>query len=565
MNDGHFCLVRPHHRESATAFDARLRAKGFENFPIGAANLYCRGCTPVVAASGGCMVLGRAFWSDRDQPLASTDSVGRRRLDRVEAGTCCSELWGPFLFVRAGRDGDCDVVRDPSGALPAYSARTASGDLVVSDLQTLASATGARPGINWDGVAHHLRFSQFRGAITALAGVEEIEPGCRLRLAERAQRLVWSIPGDDDASAFEDHVRRLRRAILRSVRALGRDAESVIVELSGGLDSSIVAAAAAATGQRARALTFAIADSAADERHHARQVAHATGLALREVLGGGRGWRPSASLDVRPPRHGLLGGIDAALGEAASELGPGQVWTGAGGDTVFGALASPSPVLDALAARRPAAALAAVRDLALSRRVSRWAVARSAWRRAMRAPRSAWPPDDTLLGEARPRFAGHSWLAATADRRPGKRAHVAGILSIMPHLDASERARARPFVAPLMAQPVLEASIATPSWLLTRDGRDRAVARAAFVGELPAAILARRGKGQFDVALNAAYEQSRNALRTLLLEGFLVRERLVDRDGLEVALARSLDRNGELVTRIGDFADVESWLQALHA
>ena len=205
------------------------------------------------------------------------------------------------------------------------------------------------------------------------------------------------------------------------------------------------------------------------------------------------------------------------------------------------------------------------RDIAGIARVSVPAIVAAALRRAA-SPGAArdWPADDRFLKRLVD-FEGHPWLDRLDPKFPGRRAHIAAILTTYPFLDTFERARARPMIAPLMARPVLEASLACPTWLLSSGGFDRALARAAFGNRLPALILNRRGKGRFGAMLDAAFEAARPRMRTLLLDGLLVREGVVDADAIERCLSRSLRARSYDHFRVADLADVELWARSVTA
>ena len=66
----------------------------------------------------------------------------------------------------------------------------------------------------------------------------------------------------------------------------------------------------------------------------------------------------------------------------------------------------------------------------------------------------------------------HPWLEPPRGALPGKAAHIAALLRIQRHLDGTGQLGSLPIVNPLMAQPVMEASLAVPSWLWCQGGRN---------------------------------------------------------------------------------------------
>src|SRR3546814_8247035 len=83
--------------------------------------------------------------------------------------------------------------------------------------------------------------------------------------------------------------------------------------------------------------------------------------------------------------------------------------------------------------------------------------------------------------------ADHPWLVPPKGALAGSAAHIA-LLAAAESVTRSRDARvARADISPLIAQPVAEACLRVPSWLWTRDGHNRAIARDAFRAALPPA------------------------------------------------------------------------------
>ena len=96
-------------------------------------------------------------------------------------------------------------------------------------------------------------------------------------------------------------------------------------------------------------------------------------------------------------------------------------------------------------------------------------------------------------------------------------------------------------------------------------GRDRAVARAAFAGRLPADVIWRRGKGRMEALCAAAYMRQRAQLRDLLLGGRLADEGLLNRSAIEAYLARDLSDGEFDYFRLIEIGDVERWVRSVEA
>src|SRR3546814_14803902 len=111
--------------------------------------------------------------------------------------------------------------------------------------------------------------------------------------------------------------------------------------------------------------------------------------------------------------------------------------------------------------------------------------------------------------------ADHPWLVPPKGALAGSAAHIA-LLAAAESVTRSRDARvARADISPLIAQPVAEACLRVPSWLWTRDGHNRAIARDAFRAALPPAIVDRRDKGTPDSFVVDPIEANRDLIRSM--------------------------------------------------
>ncbi len=511
--------------------------------------------------------------------FASAGLAVRRNLDgSIVVGDCfrrepaaapAANGWGNYIAFSA-RGAVPAVERAPLTGMPLYWGRTPGGLLCGTDPAMVQSLLGA-PVVDWGFVAHALAFINFRTDRTGISGLWELLGGTRLLFDGSRVSIVptWS-PWDHVARPlpFDISVTAplLERSILDCTAAWSAERSDILAELSGGLDSSIVAAALTAADARFSAITFATPDAEGDERRYAREVAAYCGIALREVLHDDRAIDLAALPDRFSPRPGaysVLGGLDRAFAEAVPDRAR-PIFGGIGGDSVFHFDSSVAPILDGWAAfgvsRR---SFAVLRDVARASGATIWEAMRLGWRAHRAGPRLG------SLREAGYLDAGslpewpfaHPWDAGEAEASQAKRNHVASVRRILDFLDRPARWEGREVIAPLLSQPVVELCLAVPSGSWFAGGRNRAVARAAFAGRLPAEVVWRRGKGRMEALCAAAYRRQRPALRELLLGGRLAAEGLLDRAAIEAYLARDLVEGDFDYFRLIEIADVERWVR----
>lgn len=114
---------------------------------------------------------------------------------------------------------------------------------------------------------------------------------------------------------------------------------------------------------------------------------------------------------------------------------------------------------------------------------------------------------------------------------------------------------------PLLAQPVLEACLRTPSWMWIDGGLNRAVARDAFADRLPPGIRQRRSKGSYTGFLAGIYERNREVIRSMLVDGELASAGLLDIPALKAYIAQDLAPRDLSFLRLFDLCAVEAWIR----
>jgi len=116
-------------------------------------------------------------------------------------------------------------------------------------------------------------------------------------------------------------------------------------------------------------------------------------------------------------------------------------------------------------------------------------------------------------------------------------------------------------VHPLMAQPVLEAALAIPTWELARGGRDRGLERALFADRVPPEILNRQSKAEMSSFYARTVAANLPFLRGYLLDGCLCDAEVLDRVALERALREDALIQAPDSTAVLSAAAIEAWIR----
>jgi asparagine synthase (glutamine-hydrolysing) len=166
------------------------------------------------------------------------------------------------------------LARDRFGIKPLYVAETRDGLVFGSELRPLL-ALGVSDEVDPQAVADYLTLGYVPAPATGLRHVRALEPGHAL--VDGEERPYWSFEPESGAAVEE--------TLAEAVRLHLRSDVPLAVLLSGGLDSTLVAALAAdALGEPVRTFSVGFADTELDERPHARAVADAIGSVHRELV-----------------------------------------------------------------------------------------------------------------------------------------------------------------------------------------------------------------------------------------------------------------------------------------
>ncbi len=472
------------------------------------------------------------------------------------------QYWGRYVaFVRNAATGEVHVLRDPTACMPCFVTKLDDVTIVFSELQSILVLEALRFTINWKYIAAFVPYSALQIRATGLNEVTEVQAGERLtfRAGDSERRLLWN-PLDairrgliEDASAA---ITALEESVRRCVHAWAGQHRSIVHNLSGGLDSSIVLSCLKDAPNRPAitCLNFFAPQSREDERRFARLVATHFDAELVECA------LEAGTLDlqrlqhIRPaPRpwfyvydleHGPLEAQVAASRAASS------IFSGASGDGLFVQARAELAVADYLYRHGFSAGVMRVAlNAARITRTSLWPILRAGVRQRLKRPgrqslaaadevrtlipadvfAAAWNDDELI----------HPWLVGINDIPPGLLWHVLCVSIPPAFYNSFDTPREVERTPPLFSQPLIELCLRIPSYVWISGGRDRSLIRQAFARHLPAAIVRRTRKGAINRHNRKLMDANETFLREMLLDGLLVKQGLLDRKSLESFLSRA--------------------------
>jgi asparagine synthase (glutamine-hydrolysing) len=532
-------------------------------------------CRPSIDCLGG-VIFGSLFARDTSRSIDTLATQAQKDICQSQGEQLIDDFWGGYVAVLPSEDArSVSVVRSPFGDLPCYYVETSDAVILASDIPLLIAATDLRPVVEWQALTRHLIASNVPRSETCLSGIRELRGGQRLTIDadQIAVSEMWSawICAKSQFSTRAEAADHLRRSVLDSTAAVAGQFDRIVLKLSGGVDSSIVAAALARAPATFSCVTLVTKNPSGDERRYARLVAEAFSAPLQET------YRDPAHVDLtrsasahepRPTVRSFLQESDRICRTAAAESGAGAIFDGGGGDNVFCSLRSAAPVADSLLSEHPEAGfLQTAKSVARLAQASVWTVGKSALAKAwFKSPAFQWKGDTRFLSRQSQSMVQaavkHPWLEAPGDALPGKAAQIALFVRAQCYVEGLDPLAPYQLVAPLVTQPVVETCCRAPSWMWFDGGRDRAIARAAFCEELPAEVIWRRSKGTPESFMAELYEANRPIIRELLSEGLLAANDIIDRDALAAELRHSGPVRGSNYVRVMQLLDAEVWARS---
>jgi len=492
------------------------------------------------------------------------------------------DYWGRYAAFLPAPSGGTQMLRDPCGTLPCWHLQHQGVGVGFSWLEDVLQALPdiPLPSVDWDGLGAHLLLGHMGGRGTALMGIHQVPPGQSTPLVPGKGRpvLLWNAVDrarDGAHQDIPDAACQLRQTTRACVQTWADCYDPILLRLSGGLDSAIVLGCLDHHGSHTRVtcLNYHSPGSDSDERSYARLAAGQAGRPLLERQRD-TDFRLEQVLDVaRMPLPGsYIGrmGTSRTDAEVAAALGAVAMFTGGGGDQLFFELRCTWPAADHLRTRGLGRGFfVAALDAARLARVSFWHAIRQA---VIDNLHPADPCDGSgrHLTLARPQALAPTWqrerfvhpaLQARHRLAIGKLHQVHDLSCAFDYYDPYQRQAAPELVNPLLSQPLVELCLALPTFVLTRGGRGRALARQAFAGDIPAEIAGRRSKGGMDEHIATILQRNLPFARSLLLDGQLLRRGLLDRERLEATLSGRISPLAAHVGEIHNCIAIEAWLQ----
>jgi asparagine synthase (glutamine-hydrolysing) len=540
------------------------------------------------------VVLGEIFvrQSDIESDAVSVDAVfgecETNRLLQTQGRVLTEQYWGNYVAVLVDPAVQLRwVLKDPTGQLPCYFTEHRGVRVIFSCLPDCFDLGLGRFRVN----EAFLRSRTLSGGLdvetNSLQGIDSVHRGECVRFDQRggmvARSFYWHPSRYEDPALAIECPERAARALRATVRgcvhSLASHHSSVLQQISGGLDSSIVLGCLSEAPNKPDVTCYCgyVPGHPSDERRWARLAAEKSGFRYLELACEPRRvdfrHMPILAPSVEPESyffHWQKGLTERVLVDEVEATG---VFTGEGGDSVLCSTSYSFAVDSAwrrygLSGRtfKIAMRVAARRDrtiwTVLYRAMKRrWLGERPDDHRALTSGTSSLAHADAVkLLDGANHFP-NPWFSAM-ERVSLETVWRLGTLAFAPmfyDLSISHDGAAAPLLSPLCAQPAFEICRRIPVDVHFDGGRTRGLARRAFTHEVPQPILRRQWKDRPMSQVNEIVQLNLEFIREALLDGQLTQRGILDRASVEMALKNGPSRSRALSGEILRHMDLELW------
>lgn len=540
---------------------------------FGSIALFASPGTPILRLANDGIVIGHLFC--REGEPVTTPYVAAEHADANHTQQhVLNNYWGEYVLLHSGSANAAGTVllRDPSGGVACFYSLDGGKGFVTSHTHLAETLGIYQRSVDWNYVAHCLRHPSLKSRHTGLAGLQELHPGFSLsvRGPDLKIRECWSpwsfVEANRRYGSFHDAAAGVRSAVTRSVKAWAEADRSVLLELSGGLDSSIVAASLKGVDSRVSCCTVTTPVRGTGEQRYASQMADYLGGELKVLHLA----FDAARFDFAPPVDAVVPGtgplqyaVNSAMEATALSVGATSFFSGAGGDTVFSYLGNAAPAADAFLEGGTALGLKAVRDLSDLHHCTLWKAARLTFRKLVRKAKVPTEADQSFLkADSNPGYAEtHPWFTSPPGTFPGDQERIVDLAGTQMFRSDAPRATSHWLRMPLLSQPVVEECLRAPTWMAIHGGRNRAVARAAFSDPLPHEIVHRGSKSSFVNFLGAYFQRNRRQVREFLLTGNLHARGYLDADSISRFVQSTSPLRDHSFVRLLELCMIENWIR----
>ncbi len=492
-------------------------------------------------------------------PRSAMSAAEGDRILQTGGQALIDRYWGRYVAFLAGSNkNELRILRDPSEGLPCYYTSFKGVNAFFSDIEDAAQFHILSGSVNWSFVLGYLMYQRMQVRETGWEDVYELQGGECLTLSQQNEHRVflWSPERFCHGWKFENPTiaaKELRSVVHACLASWASTYDKPIVQLSGGFDSAVVLSGLqrGLDSSQIVCANHITPGHEGDERDYARTAAAFSDCELVEQVLDPSDVCVADNIEMpptsRPSFYPMTRDMLGVLGSLAQERSADVLLSGHGGDQLFYNSPTPLVVADYFWRRhglwKP---IRTAKDRAIAIKSTIPAILADAFRYGVRKQphdlykdhfqNSPFFNKEAFCAIDQTRFK-HPWIKGADGIPPGKVDHILAV-SDSQHFyhDPFDCRQFVDVVHPLVSQPIFECCLAIPSYVLALGRSDRGLARQAFAKDVPLKIVNRLTKGGTTRYFLEAFSDNTEFVREFLLDGELVRQKLIVRDEIEPIL-----------------------------
>jgi len=545
-----------------------------------------RSLAAIELPAGSGAILGTLFPKDletspRDWNPVIDEKIARE-IVRTRGRHLIDNYWGGYVAFLNNCGTRHYVLRDSSGKIPCYTIRYGDMCIITSNIEDLSGLELPPFSINARYLAGFIYNAELSQRECGLNEVHELLAGECLELSEShaTQFCLWdprTICRERAVDDFEEASREVRHVAQACVDFWASKYDRIVHQLSGGVDSTAILGCLKRSAHCPVVTCLHWESGGADDKDRAFAELAAREAGVELVIQSG--YSRQAMYDERvfrlprapnPSVANLTITLESDLRNLVPERTKAEsIWDGQGGDHLFFEPRSPFGAVDYAFSHGVTGEFSrCVRDAIRRSKLSRWGVLKRSIRLGLL--RGEWQPEDEYDREAvfvNPElvpvdiadYIWQPWQGDASDLPPGKRWQICLLACLLHRHRPVPELQYASGHHPLFSQPLVELCLRIPLYTLLQGGRDRALERAAFRDCVPEAIIRRENKGTVGLTIMSKIRECLPFLRELVLDGVLVKERIIERSAVEPYLAGNRPTNHHVLWPFLSCIAAEVW------
>ncbi len=509
-----------------------------------------------------------------------------REIIQTEGRYLGNNFWGQYVvFLHDHEKQRSFLFPDPMGLFSAFYTETPEGFFFSSDIGLLHPFLPQKASLDLPYLTATLT-AKLGGMLashrTPFQNIFETKPAEGLVFSPEFQKrvLFWNPVAHTSRENFSKA--KIVPTFLDCIAAWKSVCPHICVHLSGGLDSTALLLGLNPLNskhQKIFALTYLDKRiGSSDERDHAKKVADFVGVSLLDYQ-----WDQHYDFSLSPhealeiwerPHIGLsTQNIDRALEKLIAPYGETVFWSGHGGDQVFYEGLPENSLVDYLFQKGPQGFIKNMMTLCTLYREPVLPFFKKTLASCLKHfffpqrlkdmvqfERPEWLNLDIQEKDIESFFL-PPFFQELAPLFPAKKKQICEIYEGTFNSDVYEKSHGVATIYPYYSQPLIELGLSMPIYESYSSQFSRFPFRETMGGFFKTDLVWRRSKGDTSGAIQMAFEENKETIQALILDGFLAREGQVNRSILEKEFKQILSGSSDEIRAVLNLIALEIWLK----